>query len=208
MEDSKFKYFKSNMFECFNAFKECIGKGTDIVYEKYDYRTFYWLNSYCNWMQLEPVVHEAIIVLVKRGDPDITDKWHEKMNHMPVMRIKVVPTSIATCSIGPGIASFDHMQIIYHNGVDLHNYDKNIEEWKERVFDHETHRVKADCTDLSVDARPNFGKLIYKFDYSDKDPYETEETIYNRICDGSIFKKLVEMSNTNILKVLKEDPLG
>lgn len=209
MEDSKFKYFKKNIFECFNAFKASLSNGMNVVRAAEDhYRLFYWLNSYCGWMQLEPIVHEAIIVLVDNNDPDIHDKWHEKMKHMPVMRIKIVPTAFASSTIGPGMASFDNIQIKYYDGVDLHDYDEKVEAWKEKVFDKETNKIKADAPNYYMDVYPQFGKELCSFDYNGETVYEKEEAIYKGIFDGSIFKKLIELNKANMSNVLKTDPLG
>jgi len=209
MEDSKFKYFSKDIFRCFNVFKDCLGMGMRTLRTTGDhYRMFYWLNSYCGWMQLEPIVHEAIIVLVDDKDHDIMDKWHPKMKHMPVMRIKIVPTAFATSSIGPGMASFDNIQIKYYDGVDLHDYDEKVEAWKEKVFDKETNKIKEDAPNYYMDVYPQFGKELCSFEYSGEDVYEKEEAIYKGIFDGSIFKKLIELNKANMSNVLKTDPLG
>ena len=209
MEDSKFKYFNKNMFWCFNAFKNSLAMGMNVVREMEDhYRLFYWLNSYCGWMQLEPIVHEAIIVLAGNNDPDIQDKWHKKMKHMPVMRIKIVPTAIATSTIGPGMASFDNIQIKYYNGVDLHDYDEKVEAWKKKVFDKETGKINPDAPNYYMDVYPQYGKELCSFDYDGETVYEKEEAIYKGICDGSIFKKLIEMNKAKMSNVLKDDPLN
>jgi hypothetical protein len=208
MENSNFKYFSKNMFQCLDAFKHSLGMGMKAVREMEDhYRLFYWLNSYCGWMQLEPIVYEAIIVLVDNNDPDIQDQWHEKMKHMPVMRIKIVPTAVATSSFGPGIASFDNIQISYYDGVDLHDYDEKVQAWKEKVFDKETGKLREDVSNYNIEVYPQFGKELCSFVYDGETVYEKEEAIYNGICDGSIFKKLIEMNNSKTSNVLKEDPL-
>jgi hypothetical protein len=209
MEDSKFKYFSKNMFRCFDAFKDCLTTGMKVFREMEDhYRLFYWLNSYCGWMQLEPIVHEAIIVLVDDNDPDIHDRWHEKMKHMPVMRIKIVPTAVATCTFGPGMMSFDNIQIRYYDGVDLHDYDEKVEAWRDKVFDKETGKIKENVSNYYMDVYPQFGKELCSFDYNGETIYEKEEAIYKGICDGSIFKKLIEMNKTKMSDVLKGDPLS
>lgn len=199
---SNFKYFSSSIFKCFATFKKCLPEGLNKVFEQHNYRFFYWLDSYCDWMRLEPIVHEAIIVLVDKNDTDIKTKWHEKMKHMPVMRIKIVPTVDAT-----GMASFDNIQIIYHDGVDLHDYDEKIEAWKEKVFDKEKHKIKEDARNFYIDAMPEFGRELCSFRYDGDDVYEKEEAIYNGICDGTIFNKLVELTKANVSDVLKTDPL-
>lgn len=209
MEKSNFKYFSKNMFQCFDAFKTSLTNGMNVLKEMEDhYRLFYWLNSYCGWMQLEPIVYEAIIVLADDNDPDIHDKWHEKMKHMPVMRIKIVPTAVATSAFGPGIASFDNIQIRYYDGVDLHDYDEKVEEWKEKVFDKETGKIKEDARNYYMDVYPQFGKELCSFDYNGETVYEKEEAIYKGISDSSIFKKLIEMNKAKMSNVLKDDPLG
>lgn len=209
MESSNFKYFSKNMFRCFEAFKSSLAMGMKAVSEMEDhYRLFYWLNSYCGWMQLEPIVYEAVIVLVDKNDPDIHDKWHEKMKHMPVMRIKIVPTAVATSTIGPGMASFDNIQIRYYDGVDLHDYDEKVDAWKAKVFDKETGKLKADAPNYDMDVYPRFGKELCSFDYNGETVYEKEEAIYKGICDGSIFKKLIEMNKAKMSNVLKSEPLG
>lgn len=209
MEPSKFKYFSKDMFKCFDVFKASLNNGMKVVRESDDhYRLFFWLNSYCGWMQLEPIVYEAIIVLADEKDPDIKEKWHEKMKHMPVMRIKIVPTAVATCAFGPGMASFDNIQIRYYDGVDLHDYDEKVEEWKEKVFDKETGKIKEDVRNYYMDVYPKFGKELCSFDYDGETVYEKEEAIYKGINDGSIFKKLIELNKANVSSVLKDDPLG
>ena len=196
------------MFECFNAFKDCLTKGMNTLYEKNNYRLFFWLNSYCGWAQLEPIVHEAIVVLVKKGDKDIKDRWCKKMKHMPTMRIKVVPTAIASSSFGPGIAAFDNIQIGYYNGVDLHDYDKKVDDWKKRVFDPKTHGIRPDCDSYNLDVKPGFGKELSRFEYNGDDIYEKEESLYNGICDGTAFRKLIDMNECEGLnKILEEKPL-
>lgn len=209
METSKFKYFSRDMFKCFDVFKTSLNNGMKVVRESDDhYRLFFWLNSYCGWMQLEPIVYEAIIVLADEKDPDIKEKWHEKMKHMPAMRIKVVPSSCATSSIGPGIASFDNIQIRYYDGVDLSNYDKKVDEWKDRILEKETGKVKLDVNNYYIEADPRFGKELCFFRYKGEDVYEKEEAIYKGINDGSIFKKLIDLNKSNVSAVLKDDPIG
>ena len=59
-----------------------------------------------------------------------------------------------------------------------------------------------------MDVYPHFGKELCSFKYDGETVYEKEEAIYKGICDGSIFKKLIEMSKANVSNVLKADPLG
>ena len=207
MEESKLVWFPKNILYCMEQFKKCLKQGMDVLYDKDGYAMFYFLNSYCGWMQLEPIVTEAVIFLLKKDDEsNKQDKWRKHTMNFPIMRIKIVPTAFASCSVGPGMASFDNIQIKYYKGVDLSGYDDAVKKWQEKVFDQEG-KVRTDCRNHYIDAPITFGKELCSFKYRADDVYEKEKQLYDGICDGTAFKKLIELNECKLNNILEESPL-